>query len=75
MVSKKLGVPIPPEPTFYMEWKNLSTKWGPYILANFATHPWLTQKIHFQTLSVAADERPSLKLTLKEGGSRGNVGS
>ena len=33
-------------PTFYMESKNLSAKWIPYISANSATHPWLPHKLN-----------------------------
>ena len=58
-----------------MESKNLSSKWIPYILANSATHPWLTQNIKFKNVSVATDEGPSLKLALSKGGSRGKTES
>ena len=34
----------------YLESKNLSSKWIPYISANSATHPWLTQNINSKTL-------------------------
>ena len=61
-------------PTLYMESKNLSSKWIPYISANCATHPWLTQNINW-CISVATDEGPSPKLALSEGGSRGNIES
>ena len=47
-VSTRLWVWIPLGPTFYMESKNLGSKWIPYISENSATHPWLTEEINLK---------------------------
>ena len=64
-----------PRPTFYVESKNLSSKWISYISVNSAIHSWLPKQIETQKLCVATDEDCSPKLALSEDGSRGHIES
>ena len=42
-------------------------------ISKFRYTPMMNSKYKFENVSVATDERPSPKLALNDGGSRGNI--